>query len=479
MTRQVYVPKVYQGPGTAHLLEHDRCALWAGMGTGKTSIVLTALDALYLAGETQPTLVVGPLRVARSVWANEVRKWEHLRDLSVVPIIGSEKDRLVAMRQDAPIYTTNYENLESLLEYWGERWPYRTVVLDEATRVKGVRLSFRTSTKGKEFIAGQGTKRAGALARIAHSKIKRIWELTGTPAPNGLVDLWGQIWFLDAGRRLGRNITDFKKRWFVKSEGEYGSHPSEYAEKQIYAALADICLTIEGKDYFDLREPVINNVYVDLPPKARRLYQEMERDMFIQLETHSAEAFNAAAKTQKLLQLACGAVYVDPLAEDDSSPRSKEWKEVHDEKLQALDSIVSELNGAQVLVVYEFRSDLARLRKAFPKARVLDTQQDEDDFKAGKFQVLLLHAASGGHGIDGFQNVCADICFFGHNWNLEQRLQVVERIGPVRQSQAGFDRHITIHNILARDTVDEVVLARIASKRSVQDLLLDAMKRRN
>ena len=477
MTRQVYVPRVYQTPGTLHLLGHDRCALWGGMGVGKTSMVMTALDALYLAGESQPTLVLGPLRVARKVWINETQKWEHLRNIEVSPIIGSVDERLAAMKVDASIYTTNYENLEWLINHWGDRWPYRTVVADEATRLKGMRLAFRTSKKGKEFLAGQGTKRAGALGRIAHSKIKRFWELTGTPAPNGLIDLWGQIWFLDAGRRLGRTMDAFKQRWFVKSYDGYGSTPHSFAGAQIHAAIADICLTIEGKDYFDLREPVVNNIYVDLPPKARNLYRDMENDMFIQLETHSAEAFGAAARTIKCLQLASGSVYVDPNAEDETSG-TKEWKEVHNAKLEALESVVEELNGAALLVCYEFRSDLARLQKAFPKGRVLKTQADEDDFKAGKFQVLFLHPASGGHGIDGFQNVCCNICFFSHSWNLEQNLQVIERIGPVRQMQAGFDRHVTIHNLIARDTVDELVRERIESKRAVQDILLDAMKTR-
>jgi SNF2 family DNA or RNA helicase len=258
----------------------------------------------------------------------------------------------------------------------------------------------------------------------------------------------------------------------------YGSEPMPHADAEIHRALADICLTIDGKDWFDLKEPRINNVFVDLPARARKLYDEMEKEMFIQIDQHSAEAFNAASRTQKVLQISNGACYVDPLAEDDSSPRSKEWKHIHDEKLMALESIVHETAGAPLLVCYEFKSDLARLQKAFPKGRVFKHDQDVEDFKAGKIPLLFLHAKSGGHGIDGLQYACNNIVFFGFNWSLGQRLQVIERIGPVRQMQAGFERVVTIHNIIARDTIDELVLERHESKREVQDLLLEACKRK-
>lgn len=462
-----------------HVSSHDRCALWAGMGLGKTPVALTLLESLYtFGGETQPTLILGPLRVARKVWTDECRKWNHLSGLSVVPIIGTEKERLQALRFDAPVYTTNYDNLVWLIEHWGDRWPYRTVIADESDYIKGHRISYRTSKTGKEFIAGDGAKRASALARIAHVHIKRFIELTGTPAPNGLADLWGQIWYLDRGQRLGRTFTAFSQRWMRPKHDGYGSEPLPNADAEIHRALGDICLTIDGKDWFDLNDPLINTVYVDLPSKARKLYDEMEKEMFIQIEQHSAEAFNAAARTQKCLQIANGACYVDPLAEDDTSPRSKEWKHIHDEKLMALESIVHETAGAPLLVCYEFKSDLARLLKAFPKGRVFKHDADVEDFKAGKIPLLFLHPKSGGHGIDGLQYACCNIVFFGFNWSLGQRMQVIERIGPVRQMQAGFERLVTIHNIVARDTVDELVLERHESKREVQDLLLDACKRK-
>lgn len=463
-----------------HVSTHDRCALWAGMGLGKTPVVLTLLESLYaFGGETQPTLILGPLRVARKVWSDECRKWNHLSGLSVVPVIGNEKERLAALRFDAPVYTTNYDNLVWLIEHWGDRWPYHTVIADESDYIKGHRISYRTSKTGKEFVAGDGAKRASALARIAHVHIKRFIELTGTPAPNGLADLWGQIWYLDRGQRLGRTFTAFSQRWMRPKFDGYGSEPLPTADAEIHRALADICLTIDGKDWFDLKDPLINTVYVDLPSKARKLYDEMEKEMFIQIEQHSAEAFNAAARTQKCLQIANGSCYVSPLDdEEDDSSAVKPWKHIHDEKIMALESIVHETAGAPLLVCYEFKPDLVRLLKAFPKGRALRTTQDEDDFAAGKIPLLFVHPKSAGHGIDGFQRHCCNIVFFGFNWSLGQRMQVIERIGPTRQMQIGADRLVTIHNIVARDTVDELVLERHETKREVQDLLLDACKRK-
>jgi len=476
--RKPYVARPYGATMTGHLLEHPRCALWAGMGLGKTVTTLTALDALYLSGESHPTLILAPLRVARKTWSEEIAKWDHLSGLDATPIIGAEKERLAALRKDTPIYTTNYDNLEWLVEHWGDRWPYQVVVSDESTRLKSLRLSFRTSSKGKEFVAGQGGKRARALGKIAHSHIKRFIQLTGTPSPNGLTDLWGQLWFLDGGKRLGRTFDSFKQRWFQTSFDGYGYKPLPYAQEQIHNALRDICLTIDGKDWFDLKEPVCNTIYVDLPPKARQIYRDMEKQMFAEIGDRTAEAFGAAARTQKCMQIASGAAYVDPEADSDASPRAKDWRHVHDAKLDALESVIEEANGAAVLVSYQFRSDLARLLKAFPEGRALSEPENEEAFKAGEIQIGFVHPRSMGHGVDGFQHVCNILVFFGHDWNLEEYQQIIERIGPVRQMQAGLDRPVFLHHIVARDTVDELVMERRASKREVQDILLDAMKRR-
>lgn len=475
--RRDFTPRPWQRPMLDHLYERPRCALWAGMGMGKTGTVLSYLDGLYMAGESKPTIIVGPKRVARSTWTNEAAKWHDFKGLDIVPIMGDEKARLRALRYDAPIFTINYESLVWLLDYFGDRWPFMTVVLDESTRCKGHRISFRTSVKGKEFMAGQGTKRAGALAKIIHMHVNRVVELTGTPAPNGLVDLWGQVWMLDRGVRLGRTFDAFKKRWFTTDYNGFGSIALPHAEAQIHDAVRDICLTISPEDWLTLDAPIVNNIFIDLPLSAKKLYRDMEKDFYIQIEQSSAEAFNAAAKSQKLMQLASGAVYVDPAVEDDSNPRSKEWKLVHDEKIEALESIIEESAGENLLVVYEFRSDLARLLKAFPQGREL-TAKTEQEFREGKLPLLFIHPKAAGHGIDGWQNHCHTLVFFSVSWNLEDRLQVIERVGPVRQMQGNTGKVCQIHNILARGTIDEEVLERVETKRSVQDILLEACKRK-
>jgi SNF2 family DNA or RNA helicase len=437
-----------------HLLDTERCAAWAGMGMGKTVSTLTAINDLQLL-EGNPVLVLAPLRVATSTWPDEARKWEHTSGLSVMPITGSLEERRRALRFDAAVYTTNYEQIPWLVEHLGDRWPFRTVIADESTKLKGFRLR-------------QGTERAKALGRVAHTKVKRLVELTGTPSPNGLQDLWGQAWFLDQGHRLGRTFDAFKQRWFRPDPSGFGVQPLGHAQDEIQAKLRDLCLTVEAKDWFDLREPIVTNVYVDLPIKARQLYRQMEREMFMQLGEHEVEAFNAAARTVKCLQLANGAAYVG----EDSS----QWQEVHDAKLQALESIIEEASGMPVLVAYQFKSDLARLLKAFKKGRALDKDpQTIRDWNVGKIPVMFAHPASAGHGLN-LQDGGNILAFFGHDWNLENRLQIIERIGPTRQLQAGHDRPMFIYNIIARDTVDDLVIKRVETKREVQDLLLEAMK---
>ncbi|MBK6552748.1 MAG: DEAD/DEAH box helicase [Rhodocyclaceae bacterium] len=456
-----FSPRAYQLQAIDHLAAHPRCALWAGMGMGKTVSTLTALDTLALAEEDIfPALVIAPLRVARSTWPAEIGKWAHLRHLRISPIVGDQRSRKSAMSTQADIYTTNYEQLPWILERVGDRWPYPTVVADESTKLKGFRLR-------------QGTQRARALGRIAHTeRVKRLIELTGTPAPNGLIDLWGQAWFLDAGQRLGRTFDGFRQRWFQAipgGEGYQQLRPLANAQAEIQLRLRDLCLTLDPRDHFDLRAPICTTLRVDLPPKILRTYRQFEREMFMDLEGNKIEAFNAASRTIKCLQMCNGAVYTDDAGN---------WTEVHDAKIDALAEVVEEAAGAPVLVAYHFKSDLARLQKAFPKARVLDVESSTiEDWNAGKIPILLAHPASAGHGLN-LQDGGNIIAFFGHWWNLEERDQIIERIGPVRQAQAGYDRPVFIYDIVAADTVDELVMARRESKRSVQDILLEAMKRK-
>lgn len=458
--RRDFTPHPYQREIINHVLDLPRCAIWAGMGMGKTVSSLVALDILELV-EPGPTLVIAPLRVAASTWPDEAAKWSNLRNVEVSAIVGTPQQRKAALRRPANVFTINYDNLPWLQETLGDKWPFRKVVADESTRLKSFRLR-------------QGGKRAQALAKVAHNQVQRFIELTGTPSPNGLQDLWGQTWFLDRGLRLGRTYEAFKNRWFQAIPGGDGYtqiKPLPFAQEQIQDALRVLSLSLDAKDWFDIADPIVSVVRVSLPNKARIQYRQMEREMFMQINEHEVEAFSAASKTIKCLQLASGAVYVG----DDN----KQWAEVHDGKLQALESIIEEAAGMPVLVAYHFKSDLARLRKAFPKGRHLDQDpQTIRDWNAGKIPVLFAHPASAGHGLN-LQDGGNILVFFSHWWDLEQYQQIVERIGPTRQKQAGHDRPVFIYHIVAEDTVDEIVMARRDSKREVQDLLLEAMKRRH
>lgn len=470
-----YVPRPYGSLMTRHMVNVPRCAVWAPPGFGKTVTTLTALDQLSFVDDVFPALVLAPVRVARDVWPKEVRKWKHLKAMRVVPVIGTADDRKWALKREAEVYTINYENLEWLVDLMGDAWPFKTVVPDEATRLKGLRVSMQKSKTGKEFLTGQGGKRTKALAKVAHTKVKRFIELTGTPSPNGLQDLWGQMWFLDP-KLLGHTYDSFKRRWFQKSFDGHGLDPLPFADQQIHDALRDVCMSLKVEDWFDIELPIEKTIYVDLPFKARAQYREMEKQMFTEIDGHEIEAFAAAARTQKCLQLANGAAYVgDPLA-----PGERKWVPVHTEKLEALESLLEEAGGMPLLVSYEFKSDLARILAWFKgKAVDIGTAKGMEQFRAGKALIGCGHPASVGHGVDGLQDVTNIGVFFGHNWNLETYLQFIERIGPVRQAQSGHKRPVYLYHIVARGTVDELVMSRRETKRDVQDILMEALKCRN
>ena len=448
-----FKPHDYQKEALAHLYKERRAALWMPMGGGKTVTTLTALEALSVVEDVYPVLVLAPLRVARSTWPDEVKKWPHLSHLRVSVITGTPKQRQAALDTPADIYTTNYDNLVWLRETLGEAWPFRTVVADEFTRLKSFRLR-------------QGGSRARALGQVAHTHVTRFIGLTGTPAPNGVKDLWGSVWFLDKGKRLGQTFSAFSERWFRKGYDGYSLVPYDHTQEEVQERLKDICLTVRG---LPVDEPITSPIYVDLPPAARRAYDEMEEEMYTTLRTGGVEAANAAVRTQKCLQLANGALYTDEYGN---------WEAVHDAKLEALDSVIEEANGAPVLVAYNFKHDLARLRKRYPKGRVLDADPDTiKRWNRGQIELLFAHPASAGHGLnlaDG-GNILA---FYGVNWNLEEHMQIIERIGPMRQAQAGYDRPVFVYPILARDTVDDLVIDRLTSKKSTQEILLEALKRR-
>lgn len=454
-----FIPHEYQKIARDFLLATPRAALYADMGLGKSAVVLTVLEQLRFVGYDEPALVLAPRRVAKDTWPDEVAKWEQTQHLRIVPIMGTPAQRRDALRTKADIHTINYEQIPWLLDALGPgAWPWKLVVADESTILKGMRTK------------GQGGMRTNRLAEIA--RMTDYWyNLSGTPCPNGLKDLWGQFWWLDFGERLGRTHTAFCERWFQQNWSGYGMKPLPHAEREIHALVEDITLSLRAADWFDLKEPLVQEVRVKLPSDLRKQYRQLERDMFTQLECGTeVEVFNAAALTTKCLQFCNGAVYTDHPA----------WKPVHTLKLEALESIVNEAGGAQILVSTAFGSDKARILAAFKEAVDISTDEGLKAFKAGDKQLGIAHPGSMGHGIDGLQTGCWMLVYFGLQWRLDYHQQILERIGPMRQVQSGHaDRVVRVWNIVMDDALDDVVLERQTGKRATQDLLLEFLSRRN
>jgi SNF2 family DNA or RNA helicase len=451
----------YQRDAAQFILDTPRCLLQMPMGSGKSLTTLTALDSLSLLEDVFPALVIAPLRVAQSTWPNEVAQWPFLGHLRVSVVTGSPTQRQLALDKTADIYTTNYENLPWLEAHLQSRWPFRSIVADESTKLKG----FRTR---------QGSKRAKSLAKAAF-RSPRFIGLTGTPAPNGLQDLWGQVWFCDQGQRLGKSFTAFQSRWFRSIQMGANAmatklEPYPHSQKEIEDRIRDITYSLDIRDHLDIRQPIVNIIKVKLPTNAAKLYRQMEQEMWVQLASlKEVEAVNAAAKTQKCLQIASGFAYHDA---------KRNYEEIHDAKLEALDSVIEEACGAPVLVAYAFKADLERLLKRFPKGKAMDADPKTiEQWNAGKIPVLFVHPKSAGHGLN-LQHGGNILCFYGIDWNLEDRLQVIERIGPVRQKQAGYDRPVFIHYLIAEGTVDELVLTRVDAKKSVMETLMQNLKNR-
>lgn len=454
----IFSPHDYQLALISHGLELKRSAFFAGMGTGKTVSAASVAAMRIWLGQAEKVLIIAPKLVARSVWPEEVNKWDHLSGLVVSVIQGDAYNRHRALHANADIYTINYENIPWLIKTVGDKWPFNFVICDESTKIK----SFRTK---------QGGQRAQALAYIA-PKTPYWLNLTGTPTPNGLVDLWGQSWFLDGGRRLGKTFEDFKTRWFSHDFEARVMRPNKYAFSEITDLLSDLCISIEAKDFLDLPPLIEKNIYIDLPKKARVHYEQMEDDFFTVLQSDPVRALNTAAAYGKCLQISSGAVYTNP---DDIAELGK-WELLHDEKLDALEDVIEEAAGMPVLVSYYFKHDLARLKKRFPQGIALDGKTETiNAFNAGKIPIMFIHPKSAGHGLN-LQHGSNIIVFFSNDWNLEEYQQVIERIGPTRQAQSGYKRPVYVIHIAARDTLEETVLQRRISKASVQSAIMERMK---
>ena len=430
--------------------------VFAGMGTGKTVAKLTAADTLLTFGEVYKPLVLAPLRVAKHTWPSEAHGWEHLSHLRIVPIVGSAKQRRAALARSGDIWTINYENLDWLRDELGAdskvrgRWDFDLVIADE-------------STKLKSFDA----KRVRAMRKV-RKFITRWYNLTGTPTPRGLIDLWQQQWFVDSGQRLGKSLGAYRQRWFDQPAYSHDWVPKPGAEEAIHDAIRDCTISIQASDFLELPPLVYNDLVVPMPDKLEREYRRLERDMVIELASAGqVTAASAAAMSMKCRQFANGAIYYDT---------ERSWEEVHTLKLDALEDIVEEMSGEPLLVAYYFKSDLERIRRRFPYAQVLTSDPEViEAWNRREIPLLLAHPESAGHGLS-LQHGGHNLAIFAPSWSLEAMQQILERLGPVRQAQSGYNRPVFVHRILIDGTIEQAMYDRLETRASVQEALMRAVR---
>ena len=441
-----YVPHEYQQHTTQFIIDHPECAIFLGMGMGKTISTLTAVEALkYDYFDVDKVLVIAPVRVARDTWPAEIEKWDHLAGLTVSPIIGTTKQRETATRRQADIYTIGRENIPWLVKHHGNRWPYDMVVIDELSSFKNPQA-----------------KRFKALKKV-RPKIARIVGLTGTPAPNSLLDIWAPFRLIDNGQRLGKFITHYRDQYFLpdKRSGQviYSWKIRPGADQAIYDNIADITVSMRTTDYLTLPEVTRQHIEVTLAPKEQKMIDTLKKDLVLGLGDDTIDAENAATLSNKLLQLASGAIY----SEDG------DVIEVHDQKLKALTELVEQADGNTLLVAYWFKHERDRILSAIPNARVLDTQQDFVDWNAGTISVGLIHPASAGHGLN-LQSGGHIMVWYTTPWSLELYEQANARLHRQGQTDPVSIIHIDIAN-----SIDQDVHAALARKDTTQSALIDAV----
>ena len=446
----------YQRFAVEHIEANTHCALLLDMGLGKTVSTLTAINRLmYGELDISSALVVAPKRVAEKVWTDEARKWAHLRHLRMSVISGNERQRKAALAAKADIHLISRDNVAWLCgQFGGSMLPFDMLVLDELSSFK--------SPKSVRFKALRGVQ----------PSFKRIVGLTGTPAPNGLIDLWSQMWLLDRGQRLGRTLGEYRSKYFTpgKRNGAivYEYKLADQSDELIHRRIADIAVSMRSSDYLDLKPPEHNRILLGLG-EHQAAYDRFEKDQVLRLFAEHQpgaviSAMSAAALSNKLLQFANGAVYDE----------NGEAHTVHDVKLDAAEEIVETASGQPVLIAWTYKHDrdrLAQRLKAY-KPRELKTDKDIDDWNAGKIRVLLMHPASGGHGLN-LQQGGNILVWFGQTWSLELYQQLNKRLD--RQGQT---RTVTIHHLLAEGTIDMDVARALVGKTGRQDGLMDAVKAR-
>lgn len=447
-----YSPHEYQRYATEYIEAHPVAAVLLDMGLGKTSITLTALNnLLFDSFKVRRILVIAPLRVARNTWGAEIEKWDHLGSLRYAVAVGTETERLAALRKKADIYLINRENVQWLIAESGIPFDFDMVVIDELSSFKN-----------------HQTKRFKALMKV-RPKVKRIVGLTGTPSSNGLMDLWAEFRLLDMGERLGRFIGQYRTSYFRpdKQNGQvvFSYKPLPGAEKQIYGKISDITISMKSTDHLQMPELINSRYTVYLSEKEDSRYADLKQDLVLQLPDGEITAANAASLSGKLSQMANGAVYTD----------AGETVAIHERKLDALEDIIEAANGKPVLVAYWFRHDLERITERLHKLKIpcsrLDTDGSIRKWNAGEIPVALIHPASAGHGLN-LQSGGNTLVWFGLTWSLELYQQTVARLW--RQGQQS--ETVVVQHIITKGTIDERIMKALSEKDTTQAALIDAVK---
>ena len=449
-----YKPHDYQQFAINYILEHPIAAVILGMGLGKTSITLTAIEQLiYDSFEVSKVLVVAPLRVARNTWNDEIHKWNHLKHLRYSIVLGSAAERKKALEADADIYIINRENLQWLIEQSGVNFFWDMVVLDELSSFKN-----------------WNSKRFKAFMKV-RPNVKRVIGLTGTPSSNGLMDLFAEFKCLDMGERLGRFISQYRVNYFVPDRMNgpivYSYKLRRGAEEQIYEKISDITISMKALDHLQMPELISNEYPVYMDADEAKIYADMEEDLFIPLKKGEITAANAATLSGKLLQMANGAVYSD---EGDEIV-------IHGQKLDALEDMIEAANGRPVMVAYWFKHDLSRIMRRLTEKKIpfekLDSEESIRKWNRGELPVALIHPASAGHGLN-LQSGGNTLIWFGLTWSLELYQQTVARLW--RQGQTA--ETVVVQHIITAGTIDEDVMKALANKDMTQNRLIAAVKAR-
>ena len=441
-----YKPHEYQSYATEFILSHPISAVFLEMGLGKSVITLSAIFDLCLDSFLVcKVLVIAPLRVARDTWPAEIKKWDHLKGLSYSVAVGTEKERIDALKKQSTLYIINRENVDWLVHKSGIPFHFDMVVIDELSSFKSY-----------------GAKRFKSLLKVRPS-VKRIVGLTGTPSSNGLMDLWAEFRILDLGQRLGRYISHHRNTYFKPDKRNaqiiFSYKPLPGAEEEIYKQISDITISMKSTDYLKMPEYVSNEVFVTLSDKEWKVYSDFKEDMVANLGDEDIDAVNAAVLSGKLLQMANGAVY-------DSENKAHV---IHDKKLDALEDLIEGANGKPVLVAYWYKHDLERIKERFP-VRQIQSSKDIEDWNNSKIPIAVIHPASAGHGLN-LQSGGSTLIWFGLTWSLELYQQTNARL--YRQGQKDT---VIVHHIITKNTIDEDVLLALTKKEKTQDALIDAVK---